>query len=130
MQIAVKYSELSAEIKKRYGYDIILDYVNGDTFNISFPIKMPIIGTKNIGLDIKVLGFDDMVLEVKAASDVLSKMVSLMPDLDISKYAVIEKDVFKILLANIEPLRNIFLYVRPTQLRFDESNIYLDVVTI
>lgn len=130
MQLSVKYTELSNEIKKRTGHEVEFEHVSNDTLKILKPIKIPIFGARKIGLEVRVLGFDDMTLEVKAASDVLSKILALMPTLDISKYAVIEKDVVKILLGNIEQLRKPLTYIRPTGLSFDETSILLNAKTL
>lgn len=130
MQLSIKYTELAEEIKKRTGREIELEYVSEDTFKLSKPIKVPLFGTAKMSIDIKVIGFDNMILEVKAASNGISNLMSLMPTFDVSKYVIIEKDVVKILLDNIEQLRTVFTYIQPAKLSFDNENVILDFTTI
>ena len=130
MRLSVKYTELAAEICKRTGHTVEFEFISNDTVKILKPFTIPLLGSTKIGLDIKVIGFKGTNLEVKAASDVLSKILALLPSFDISKYAVIEKDVVTIQLGKIEQLKKPMNYVRPTLLSFDEKTIHLDVVTL
>ena len=129
MRLSIAYPELSKEIDKRFGHKIVFEYVSSDTIKVSKEISLPFFGTK-LGLELKVLGFGDTTLKLKTASDVLSKLLSLMPSLDITKYAVIEKDTISLFLGNVEELRQVFQYIRPTALSFSETQVYLDMVSL
>lgn len=98
MRLSIAYPELSKEIDKRFGHKIVFEYVSSDTTKVSKEISLPFFGSTKLGLELKVLGFDDTTLKLKTASDVLSKLLSLMPSLDITKYAVIEKDTISLFL--------------------------------
>ena len=86
MRLSIAYPELSKEIDKRFGHKIVFEYVSSDTIKVSKEISLPFFGSTKLGLELKVLGFDDTTLKLKTASDVLSKLLSLMPSLDITKY--------------------------------------------
>lgn len=130
MRLSIAYPELSKEIDKRFGHKIVFEYVSSDTIKVSKEISLPFFGSTKLGLELKVLGFDDTTLKLKTASDVLSKLLSLMPSLDITKYAVIEKDTISLFLGNIEELRQVFQYIRPTALNFSETQVNLDMVSL
>ncbi len=130
MRLSIAYPELSKEIDKRFGHKIVFEYVSSDTIKVSKEISLPFFGSTKLGLELKVLGFGDTTLKLKTASDVLSKLLSLMPSLDITKYAVIEKDTISLFLGNVEELRQVFQYIRPTALSFSETQVYLDMVSL
>ena len=127
MTLSLQYDEINKFIKKRTGKEIEIEYVDKDTIHVSHQIQLPFFGKQAIGIDLKILGFNDTTLQVKAASDVISKLLSLIPSLDISKYAVVEKDVIHILLGNIEELRKPLMNMRPTGVRLDKGYLHLDM---
>ena len=123
MKIALQYNEINELIKRETGYEIIVKHVSSDTLHVSYNISIPFIGKKEIGVDVQILGFKNSSLELKAATDLISKILSLIPSLDISKYATIDNEIISVQLNNIDELKKALSVVHPTNLC--SSNEYL-----
>lgn len=126
MQLLIKYTELSKEIKRLTDHDIDFQYVCDDTVKIIIPLNIPFYGPSEMGVDVKIIGFDFLTLKVKTTSDILSKIVEMMTDLNISKYISFEGDVVSVLLGNIEQFRNVFSFVHPTAIGFDKASMRIE----
>lgn len=132
MIISIPFSELSEEIKKFSGKEIVLEYVSKDTFKVSIAVNIPLFGRRLFGLNMTVIGFDSRILKVKVNdSRLLLKVLGLLiPNLDYSQYAEINGDEIKILLGNVEKLQKAFDYILLQRLYFDERTLHLEASLI
>lgn len=130
MQLSVKYPELIDEIKKFTNREFGLEFVSNDTLHVSAPIAIPILGTRTIGLDLKFLGFEGSTLKIKAASETISKLLSLMPNYDYKKFIEFNGDTINVHLENINGISAALQYIKPTKLTFDRTTAYVEAITI
>lgn len=126
MKITSTYQELSDIIQAKTNHDIDFAYVSPDTVKISKEIKIPLIGTASVGMNISVIGFEGHDLILKATSDVISKLVSLVKGLDINKYASISENKIVVHLDAIEQMEKIFEHVDLKAVCFTNSAVEMD----
>lgn len=130
MKTLISYQELSNLILAKTSQQINISYVNDGIVKVSKEIKLPIVGTKSVGLNLSVVGFSGHDVKLKFESDVISKILELVNGLDVSQYADITGNMVVIHLDNIEKVKEALTYVKPLGISFTETAVETDVELI
>ena len=127
MEVSLSYNELASEIKKRTGREVVLEYVSWNKIKVSLMVKVMLLGSHSIGTTVEVAGFDGTTLKLESGTDMMLKIISMVTGPDITNFLSIEDSEIKVKLGKIDKLQKALDYVRPTNLRFDENNVFLDL---
>ena len=130
MRITISYKELSSVIKKKTGHDVVFDYISCNKIKVSKLINVPLFGERKIGTELEVIGFDGLNLNVKSGSDLILKLLSILPVNDITRYVEIQGNEICVMLGKIDKLKKVFKNVVPTGLFFDESSVILNISAV
>lgn len=128
MKMKVSYHELTELIHAKANYKIDFSFVDADTIRVSKEIKIPIIGTKSIRMDVTVIDIEGNDLKLKAASNIISSIISMITELDVSKYVHISGDTIVVHLDNIEQIKNGFEYMTLKSIGFTTDSIETDAI--
>lgn len=123
MRIVIAYQELSDIIQAKANHKIDLSFVNADTIKVSKDIKIPFFGTKSVGMDISVTGVEGNDLKLKASSDMISKLIGLVKELNISKYASISGNNIVVHLDRVKQMEKVFDYIELKTIHFTNENL-------
>lgn len=127
MKISVGYQELLDIISAKTGQKIGLCYVSQDTVRLTKDIKLPLIGTKPIGLNVTVLGFEGQDLKLKTVSGLISKLLGLVSWPDKDKYIVITNDCITVHLNAVHQMDKVFEYADLKGLSFTPETVELEI---
>lgn len=126
MKISVGYQELLDIISAKTGQKIGLCYVSQDTVRLTKDVKLPLIGTKSIGLNVTVLGFEGQDLKLKAVSGVVSKLMDFIRWPDKEKYIAISNDCITVHLYAIRQMNKVFEHADLKSLSFTPEAVELE----
>lgn len=127
MKITSTYQELSDLIYSKTKHQIDFVYVSPNTVKISKEIKVLLIGTASIGIDICVIGFEGHDLLLKVTSNMISKFISFIKGLDINQYVSISGNRMVAHLDAIGEMEKIFEHVELKTLGFTDNGVEIDV---
>lgn len=122
MKLSIQYDELSKIINDKTGHKIGFKYVSNNSIEVSTHI---IYDSTKIGVNITLLGFTGTQFKVKASSNMLDKLLSLLPFHKFTKFASMDNGIVTISLDKIDQLEKVLAMIKPTQLIVDEKAINL-----
>lgn len=126
MKIGISFEEMATMAKEKTGQELKFEYVDGLTFKVSKRVVIPLIRINRwVGLSVEVVGFNGHDLRLRAASDILSWLVSRADGTAIREYADIDGRVMVVHLDKMESLKKAFDYIELRKINFSDEGVVL-----